>query len=141
MSSVQKFVIFLGRVLISAMFLFTAFYGFNDWESSIAYIAERGIPYPQAFFIVTKALYALGGLMLLFGWRTRIGAFILLAVLGTSTYLFHDFWNMEEPEEFGRHLKVFAMMLGTFGALLYVLACGAGCCCCDQTCSVEEDLD
>lgn len=133
MSWLQSFIILLGRLCFASLFLYLAYYTIANWDASLEMYKEGDIQQPQVVLLVFSLVLVFGGISLLFGWKTRLGAFLLLIVVGMKTAFFHDFWNMQElePEKLHHHMMIFAMNIGIIGGLFYVLACGSGMCACD----------
>jgi putative oxidoreductase len=87
-------------------------------------------------------LLVLGGLMVLLGYRTKAGAFLLLLYWVPVTFIVHDFWNVPKSceitfacQDIGlvgtdlyRRLQAFFFMknLAIIGGLLMILVNGSG---------------
>jgi putative oxidoreductase len=66
-----------------------------------------------------------GGLALLFGFLTRIGAIGLFVFLIPTTLYFHHFWNMTGPDAKAQMVN-FMKNLAIMGGLLAIYAWGPG---------------
>ncbi|MBI5200495.1 MAG: DoxX family protein [Elusimicrobia bacterium] len=84
-----------GRVLYCAIFVFSGLKHFSP--QTIDYAAGHGVPMPQLLVPLSGLLALAGGLMLMFGWRARAGAWLLLLFLLPVTFTMHDFWNVADP--------------------------------------------
>ncbi len=146
MSALQKVVGFLGRLFLGAVFLITAvcqllgwpdvqqvfLTAFNRWvglyhNETVDWIA---IVVPEWLVLIVLSgiiLKLLGSLMLIFGWRTRLGATFLLIVLVVNTIGMHDFWHMVGDQGVLQSV-MFLKNVAIMGGLLVVLACGKGSC-------------
>lgn len=126
---------FLGRLAIAAIFLFGGVSKFVGGEATSAYMAAKGMENVTFFLYAAAILEILGAILLIIGWKTRWIALLMLVFLGAVTYIFHDFWNVQEPLERYTQTLNFLKNLGIGGGLLYILAVGAGkwsldrCCC------------
>ena len=71
-------------------------------------------------------LFEVGGaLMVLLGFRARIGAVALVAFLIPTTVLFHNFWSFEGDEQKMQMIS-FLKNLSIMGGLLMILGGGPG---------------
>lgn len=114
-----------GRVLLSAIFLVSGFTKLTDTAGVSAHMEAQGIPSAYALAIIAGLAEVLGGLAIMFGFLTRIGALGLIVYLIPTTLIFHDFWTMEGGEaqmQMGRFLSNLAIM----GGLALLVANGAG---------------
>ncbi|MEL6806092.1 MAG: DoxX family membrane protein [Bacteroidota bacterium] len=84
----------LGRILLSFIFLFEAYDYIAYAKKNKLAMASYGLSWNQDFLLVgATILLVLGGLMLLLGYRMRLGAILLLLYWVPMTFLVHDFWN------------------------------------------------
>jgi putative oxidoreductase len=116
----------LGRILLSFIFIFEAYdsiafmgkakesmtrYGLNDNQDTLLY---------GAIFLLV-----MGGLMLLLGYRSTLGAVMLIAYWLPVTFLVHDFWNAPKPD-MRIESVMFMKNIAIIGGLLMVMANGSG---------------
>jgi len=143
MSWLQTIVMLLGRICLAALFFYGIYETAAYWEITVGMYREQGVVQPQLVVLVITLVQLFGAVSLLFGWKARIGAFLLLVVLGVKIALFHDFWSSwsEDPTVFNEHFKQFSIGLGIAGGLLYVLACGSGCCSCDYVSCRKQPME
>jgi putative oxidoreductase len=114
-----------GRILLSAIFLMSAFGKITDWSGTAEHMEKEGMVMIPIFLAGAIAFEALGGLSVLLGLFTRYGAWLLIAFLVPTTLIFHDFWvkeGMERLQQMVQFMKNLALM----GGLLMVAAFGAG---------------
>ena len=107
----------VGRLLLSAIFLASAFGKITNFEATIRYMDAHGIPWAAALCATAAALEVLGGVSLLLGFQTRLGALGLAAFLIMTTWIFH-----RGPEQRIHLLKNIAIL----GGLMQVAAFGSG---------------
>lgn len=110
---------FLGRILMSGIFLFSGYGKVMSWQPTIEYMTSKGIPFANFFLFGATAIEFLGGLMVLSGIRARIGAVALIIYLIPTSILFHGFWNLSGAEaqlEMIQFLKNMAIL----GGLLHI---------------------
>lgn len=128
-----SFLMFLARVCLSAIFLLAGVHKLIDVEGTAAYMAAKGIP-ANPYLYGAAFIEILGGLSLLIGYKSRFGALLLMLFLIPTTYLFHDFWNVQDATKMQDQMGHFFSNLAIFGGLLYVFSCGAGGCSLDGRC-------
>ena len=67
-----------------------------------------------------------GGFSIILGYKSRIGATLLLIFLILATYYFHHFWNISDPKQQQEQMIEFLKNLGLMGAMLLIIANGTG---------------
>ena len=134
MRIIQGILAFVGRLMISIIFLLSALGNKIPNFSSVADVmASKGMPQdeilgiPAHKYLLCGAIVflILGGLSVAAGLKARLGACMLLLFLVGATYYFHDFWNAEadqQPSEIIQFLKNLALS----GTMLFIIANGAG---------------
>lgn len=119
-----NFLLLLGRILMSALFLVSSFWHMTNWEEALAKTAATGVWRPDFVLSTATLILALGGLSLLFGYKTRVGAALLvIEVLGTAV-LFYPFWQPQSDAFLV--LLHFLTRTALAGGLLILLVTGAG---------------
>ena len=109
-----------GRAMISALFLLSGFSKVTAPAMTIGYIQSVGLPLPSAAFALSALVEIVGGLALLFGFRTRITASILILFTLATAAVFHN--NLADQNQFVHFFKNIAIA----GGLLNVIAFGGG---------------
>ncbi|MBZ0232626.1 MAG: DoxX family protein [Deltaproteobacteria bacterium] len=115
----------VARIAVSAIFLVSGFSKLSDPAGSTAYMNSAGVPGAETLVYVAGMAELLGGLSLLFGFLTRIGALGLFAFLIVTSLFFHDFWNLTGAERLTQMVQ-FMKNLSIMGGLLMIVASGAG---------------
>ena len=125
----------LGRLCISTLFILAGVGKLLDYNGTYQYMHAKGMLAIPFFLIGAAVVEILGGISLLVGYKTRIGAAALLLFLIPVTTIFHNFWAAEDVMARQLQLTEFLKNLAVFGGLLYVLSTGpgkmsvdAGCC-------------
>jgi putative oxidoreductase len=113
------------RVCLTALFFVSATGKFMSIAGVATALSARGVPFPVVFGYGFAVLELVGALMVLTGYRARVGAWLLfLLTLGTIVVV-HHFWDMQGAARAANQthaLKNLAIM----GGLLMVAIAGPG---------------
>ncbi|WP_081897447.1 DoxX family protein [Massilia sp. BSC265] len=109
-----------GRLLLATIFIFSALGKLAAPAATIGYIESVGLPFATLGFAIAVAVELGGGLMLVFGVKTRWVAAALAAFSIVTGLAFHN--ALGDQNQLIHLLKNFAMA----GGLLQVAAFGAG---------------
>jgi putative oxidoreductase len=115
----------IGRIFLAVIFLVSGFGKIGGFEGLIGAIASKGLPMPQVFAVVTVVIELGAGLLLVFGWKARWGAFLLAVFTAIVTFFFHNFWAVPEAQKMMEQIT-FLKNLALIGGLLLVMAFGPG---------------
>ncbi|HEY3236222.1 MAG TPA: DoxX family protein, partial [Polyangiaceae bacterium] len=74
-----KYVVLVGRILFSAIFINSGLFHFS--KQAIGYAASQGVPLAGLLVPFSGLMAIAGGLSVLLGYRTKIGALLLVAFL------------------------------------------------------------
>ena len=109
----------LGRIFIALIFLFEAYDSIWFFEETKDKMTEYGLTWRQDLLLYAAIfLLLMGGILVLIGYRVKLGAFMLLAYWLPVTFIVHSFWN--DPEDIRRIQSVMFMRnLGIVGGLLF----------------------
>ena len=110
----------VGRLLLAAIFLVSAFGKLSAPGPTQGFIASVGLPMPVLSYMAAVIIELGGGLMLLTGYRTRLAAIVLAAFSVISAFVFHH--ALGDQNQLFHFLKNLAMA----GGLVQVIAFGAG---------------
>lgn len=109
-----------GRISLALIFIMSGIGKITDFEGTRAYMSAYGMPLTWFFAIGAIALELGGGISLIAGFLTRLGALALIVFLIPTTLIFHT--------DFADKLQVIMFMknLAIIGGLLMVFSFGAG---------------
>jgi putative oxidoreductase len=116
-----------GRILIALIFVLSGTMKFMDWSGTAASMAKHGLPLINLLLPAAALTELLGGLSILLGFRSRIGAFVLFLFLIPTTLIFHAFWNYQ-GEMFPMQMANFMKNLAIMGGLWLIVTFGSGMC-------------
>jgi len=129
-TATSNLTLLVGRVLMSVIFLGAGMSKVTGFAGTIEYMARR-----PAFANMESAVPILaglaifaelgGGLSVLLGWFTRLGALGLVLFMIPTTLVFHNFWTYP-PEAQQIQSIMFLKNAAIIGALLVLSAAGPG---------------
>ena len=111
-----------GRFLISLIFIISGFNKIANFAGTQAYMESAGVP--GILLPLVIAVELLGGLAVVFGWHTRLAAFLLAGFSLLSAIFFHaDFSDQMQTIMFLKNLALAGgfLMIVTLGAGPYAL--------------------
>lgn len=114
------FLVLLGRILFSAIFLMSGMGHLTQSESMGQYAGSKGVPAPRIMVILTGIMIVLGGFSVLLGMYVNIGALLLVLFLIPAALYMHDFWNIEDPQESQNEQIHFMKNMSMAGAALLI---------------------
>ncbi len=135
---------FLARFFLSLVFLISGFetlsnhheaekklldalcewHHFAGFSESVQGCLTVLVPWAFVIVIVWVLFELVGGVMVLIGYRERIGAVLLILFWVPTTLLFHSFWFFEGPMR-DLQLMLFSRNLAILGGLILVVIHGA----------------
>lgn len=116
----------IGRILLSAIFFFEAIDSALYFDKTKDSMTHHGLTWNQDMLLYGAILFLLlGGTMVLLGYRSSLGAILLLMYWIPVTFIVHDFWAY--PEDQIRLQKILFMKdMAIIGGLLMLLGKGSG---------------
>jgi putative oxidoreductase len=87
-----------GRQLFSIIFILSSASHFKP--PTVEYAAQHGVPSPELLVPLSGIVALVGGLSVLLGYRTRIGAGLLALFLIPVTLMMHNFWAAQDAASF-----------------------------------------
>jgi putative oxidoreductase len=124
----------IGRVLLSAIFIWAGLGKIGSPSDTIQYITSFGLPAAPAAYLVAVLIEVGGGLALLLGWQAR-AAGVTLAIFAVATaVVFHT--HFTDPVMVIQFMKNLAIA----GGMLQVAAYGAGAMSVDAVLSGRRNL-
>ncbi len=107
-----------GRILFSAVFVFSGLGHFMQLEEMSEYAGQKGVPAPKLMIVVTGVVVLLGGLSILFWTQVIIGAWLLAGFLLLAAFTIHNFWAVEDPQQAQVEMQQFMKNLALAGAAI-----------------------
>jgi putative oxidoreductase len=112
-----------GQLLLAFAFLASgARNAFWKFQQHVERMRAYGVPAPTAVLTSGLVLNFAGGLLLLFDYERRAGAWLLIAFTLLASAIFHRWWRVADP--LLRHLHIGNLLVnaGVVGGLLLVAA-------------------
>jgi putative oxidoreductase len=117
-------VVFLGRLLFSLLFVMASFNHFKS--QTIAYAASQGVPLASIAVPLSGLVALAGGVMILLGYRAKIGGWLIALFLIAITPMMHNFWAVSDPMMHQMQMIMFFKNLSMLGGALLISQFGAG---------------
>lgn len=139
----KDFIDLLGRVFIAFIFLYEAYDSIFFFKETKLKMGFYGLTWNQDMLLYGAIfVLLLGGVLVLIGYRSGLGAFLLLMYWIPVTLIVHNFWNIPfdcvadiscpqiqlEGQEIYRRMQgvIFMKNLAITGGLLMILVNGSG---------------
>ena len=116
----------IGRILLSFIFIYEGIDSIFYFRKTQDTMTEYGITFQQDILLVgVIVLLMIGGILILAGYRTSLGAILLLLYWIPVTFIVHSFWN--DPEDMRRLQSVMFMKnIAITGGLLMMFGNRSG---------------
>ncbi len=114
----------VGRVLFAAIFVSAAFHHFSS--QTIGYAASAGVPLATIAVPLSGVMALAGGLSVALGYRTKLGAWLLVAFLVPVTLFMHAFWSVHDPMMHQIQQIMFMKNVSMLGGALLLAYFGGG---------------
>jgi putative oxidoreductase len=123
---IMKFLVLLGRVFYSAIFIGSGISHFTT--GALQYAQAHNVPSAEILVPLSGAIALLGGISILLGYKARLGAWLIVLFLIPVTLMMHNFWDVQEPGQRMIQQAMFMKNLSMLGAALLIAYWGAGPC-------------
>jgi putative oxidoreductase len=121
---IMKYLLLLGRILFSLIFLTTAMVHFSS--QGISYGASQGVPMPSILVPLSGILAILGALSIIIGYKAKLGAWLIVIFLVPVTLMMHKFWTITDPMMMQMQMSIFMKNLSMLGGALIIAYFGSG---------------
>ena len=111
----------VARILLSWMFLQSAYAHLTQVKGMGAYAKGAGVPLPEVAVFGTGVMLLAGGLSLLLGFHPRIGAGLLFVFLVVVAFWMHAFWRVTDPMQRAGQRAQFWKNITLAGAMLWMI--------------------
>ena len=116
----------IGRIFLSAIFIFEATDSILFFDKTKQTMTQFGLTWNQDMLLY-GAIFVLvmGGLMVLTGYRSTLGAMLLLVYWLPVTFIVHDFWTYP-ADQLRIQSILFMKNIAITGGLLMLVGKGSG---------------
>ena len=117
-----------GRIMLAAIFLMSALGNkIPNFGQTVEFMTAHHVPWPNVSLVGAIVFLIAGSVSIILGYKTRLGAGLLLIFLTLATYFFHNFWTFApDSQEFQLQMIQFLKNLGLAAAMLILIANGPG---------------
>lgn len=123
----RDFMELLARACLATIFVFEAWDTIVHFGTARQQMLDNGLTWKTETLLYGACVFlVLGSLSLLFGYRAKLGAGMLLAYLVPVVFLSHDWWTLDRGSERHTMSIIFMKDLAVIGGLLMVMVNGAG---------------
>jgi putative oxidoreductase len=124
-STINNFGPLVGRILLATIFLMSGIGKISGFAGTAGYMASKGIPMTDVLLAITIVIEIGAALMLIVGFKARLGATALFLWMIPVTLIFHNFWAMPADQQMIQQI-MFMKNLGLMGGMLYIMSFGSG---------------
>jgi len=116
----------IGRILLSAIFLLSGFAKLFDPSGTIGHMEKAGVSQAETLMYIAAFAEILGGLAVLLGLLTRLGAAGLFVYMIVISVIMHKFWGGMPADVAKMQMVQFMKNLCIMGGLAMLVAYGPG---------------
>lgn len=116
----------IGRLLFSAIFIFSGLNHFMQYSSMVAYARGANLPWPELAILGSGVVLVVGGLCVLLGAFARLGAALIALFLLASAFMVHHFWDLADPVQAQQQMTHFMKNVSMAGGALLITYFGPG---------------
>lgn len=116
---------FLGRLMISYIFVTSGIAKVFSWSGNVAYMNTRHLPLIPLLLAAATVIELAGSVCLVTGYGARIAAFVMFLYTTAVTVLFHNYWASSDMMAAMQETH-FRKNLAIMGGLLMLAYSGPG---------------
>ncbi|MFL5763912.1 MAG: DoxX family protein [Bacteroidia bacterium] len=120
----MRYIELIGRVFYSLIFLMTVTFHFS--HAAVEHAQAQHVPAASFLVPFSGILATLGAISIMLGYRTRVGAMLIVIFLVPVTIMMHAFWMETDPMHAQMQMSNFMKNLALLGAALIISYFGAG---------------
>ncbi len=120
----QGAVVVLGRFFFALIFLMAGASNFS--RQTVGYAASQGVPLASIAVPFSGVLAIAGGLCILLGYRSKLGAWLIVLFLIPVTLVMHKFWTVTDPMMAQIQMIMFMKNVSMLGGAFLISQFGAG---------------
>lgn len=113
-----------GRILFSLIFISSGLSHFS--KEAVKYAALHQVPMTEILVPIAGVLAILGGLSIAFGFKAKVGAWMLVIFLVPVTFYMHNFWSVTSSLPIQVQMAAFMKNFALIGTALFIAHFGSG---------------
>src|SRR6266478_6421148 len=114
----MKYIVLLGRILYSLMFLYSGLFLFSGM--AIGFASSKGVPLASFFVPFSGVMAIVGGLLIVLGYKAKLGAWLIVAFLIPVTFSMHAFWKEIDPIQKQMQITMFMKNISMLGGAFLI---------------------
>ena len=118
-------ILLAGRVLIASVYLVAGVRKVMGFAGTVGYFTKLGFPAPEFVTVLAIIIEIGGGLLLVFGWKTRWAAWLIALFTLIAAFAAHRFWEVD-PAQYANQMNHFLKNMAIIGGLIFVATFGPG---------------
>lgn len=120
----MKYILLLGRILFSIIFLMTIVTHFTPQAAQ--YAASNGLPAANIIVPISGVIAFLGALSIILGFKAKAGAWLIVIFLVPVTLIMHRFWDATDTMMKQMQMANFMKNISMLGGALIISYFGSG---------------
>ncbi len=108
----------IGRIIFGLYFIYNAYNHFRNIAYMSGYAKSKGVPLAPVAVFFSGLLLLAGGLSMIFGVYPILGIIFLFVFLVPVSFVMHNYWAIENPQEKMVQQINFLKNMALIGALL-----------------------
>lgn len=120
----MKIIILFARILFSFIFIVSGMFHFSNM--AIQHGATFGVPMASVIIPFSGLMAIVGSLLIILGYKAKIGAWLIVAFLIPVTFTMHQFWTITDPMSRMIQMVMFEKNLSMLGGALIITVFGSG---------------
>ena len=120
----MKFIVLLGRILFSLIFLMSCMHIFSS--STVDQAASHGVPLAPIMVRIAGVLAVVGSISIILGYKARFGAWLIILFLVPVTLMMHNFWAVTDPMMRQTQQIMFLKNISMLGGAMLIAYFGSG---------------
>ena len=114
----MNILLLVGRIMFGAYFAMMGMMHFAKMGTMVRFSESKKIPMPKVSVIITGLLLLLGGLGIITGSFVSIALLMLVMFLIPVSFLIHQFWKAETPQDRMVEMQSFLKNMALLGGIL-----------------------
>jgi putative oxidoreductase len=114
----------IGRILFALIFISAGPGHFT--RERIAHAADLGVPLAGMLVPLSGAMALIGGISVALGYKTRWGAWWIVAFLVPVTFMMHAYWRLHDPASVHIQSAMFWKNVSMLGGAILIAQFGGG---------------